>query len=198
VVPLSAGGRIRGALMLGRLATAPEFTETDLDMAASFASHAAVALELAQARADQIALAQAQDHDRIAAELHGHVIQKLFALGMELQGDASRSDPLTARRITGYAGALDEIICKIRSSIFGLRQTGAVPGSLQARLLEIINEHALQLGFTAHLRFGGPPELTVDAALPTTSSRSPARRYPTARGTPTPAPSASPWTCGTG
>ena len=165
VVPLAAGGRIRGALMLGRLATAPEFTETDLDMAASFASHAAVALELAQARADQIALAQVEDHDRIAAELHGHVIQELFALGMKLQGDASRSDPLTAHRITGYVGAIDEIICKIRSSIFGLRQTGTVPGSLQARLLEIINEHAPQLGFTAHLRFAGPPELTVDAAL---------------------------------
>ncbi len=165
VVPLAAGGRIRGALMLGRLATAPEFTETDLDMAASFASHATVALELAQARVDQIALAQVEDHDRIAAELHGHVIQELFALGMKLQGDASRSDPLTAHRITSYVGALDEIICKIRSSIFGLRQAGAVPGSLQTRLLEIINEHAPQLGFTAHLRFAGPPELTVDAAL---------------------------------
>ena len=165
VVPLTAGGRIRGALMLGRLATAPEFTETDLDMAASFASHAAVSLELAQARADQIALAQVEDHDRIAAELHGHVIQELFALSMKLQGHASRCDPLTANRINGYVGTLDDIICKIRTSIFGLRQSRAVPGSLQARLLEIINEHALQLGFTAQLRFAGPPDLTADAAL---------------------------------
>ena len=62
-------------------------------MAASFASHAAVALELAQARADQITLAQVEDHDRIAADLHDHVIQELFALGMRLQGHAARSDP---------------------------------------------------------------------------------------------------------
>ena len=50
VVPLAAGEHVRGALMLGGLATRPGFTETDLDMAASFAGHAAVALELAQAR----------------------------------------------------------------------------------------------------------------------------------------------------
>ena len=106
-----------------------------------------------------------EDHDRIAAELHGHVIQELFALSMKLQGHASRSDPLTASRINGYVGTLDDIICKIRTSIFGLRQSRAVPGSLQARLLEIINEHAPQLGFTAQLRFAGPPDLTADAAL---------------------------------
>ena len=54
VVPLAAGEQVRGALMLGRLAARPEFTDTDLDMAASFAGNAAVAMELARARADQI------------------------------------------------------------------------------------------------------------------------------------------------
>jgi GAF domain-containing protein len=58
-VPLAAGERVRGALLLGRLAARPGFTESDLDMAASFAGHAAVAMELVEARADQILLAQA-------------------------------------------------------------------------------------------------------------------------------------------
>ena len=165
VVPLDAGGKIRGALGLGRLATAPEFTGSDLDMAASFASHAAVALELAEARADQITLAQVEDHDRIAAELHDHVIQELFALGMKLQGHVSRGDLVTAEQINGYVGALDEIISKIRTSIFGLRQSRSIPGGLHARLLEIVEEHAPQLGFTAGIRFAGPLERTADAAL---------------------------------
>ena len=43
VVPLAAGEQVRGALVLGRLAVRPGFTDTDLDMAASFAGHAAVA-----------------------------------------------------------------------------------------------------------------------------------------------------------
>src|SRR5271166_59289 len=59
VVPLAAGEQVRGALLLGRLAVRPGFTEIDLDMAASFSGHAAVAMELARARADQIMLAQA-------------------------------------------------------------------------------------------------------------------------------------------
>ena len=41
VVPLTAGERILGALMLGRLAVRPRFTESDLGMAATFAGHAA-------------------------------------------------------------------------------------------------------------------------------------------------------------
>ena len=156
VVPLAAGEQVRGALMLGRLAARPGFTDTDLDMAASFAGHAAVAMELARARADQITLAQAEDHDRIAGDLHDHVIQELFALGMRLQGQVARSDPAAADRVNGYVDTLDEIIKKIRTSIFGLHQPRQAPAGLPARMTEIIEEHALQLGFTAGISFSGP------------------------------------------
>ena len=156
VVPLAAGEQVRGALMLGRLATRPGFTEIDLDMAASFAGHAAVAMELAQARIDQITLAQAEDHDRIAGDLHDHVIQELFALGMRLEGHAARSDPVTAARINGYVDTLNEVIKKIRTSIFGLQQPRRAPVGLPAQLIEIIEEHAPQLGYTADVSFAGP------------------------------------------
>jgi signal transduction histidine kinase len=156
-VPLAAGERILGALLLGRLAACPGFTETDLGMAASFAGHAAVAMELAQARADQILLAQAEDHDRIAGDLHEHVIQELFALGMRLQGHAARSGPAAAERVTGYVDTLDDVIRNIRTSIFGLQQPRQAPATLQARVMEIIDEHAPQLGFTASVSFTLPP-----------------------------------------
>ena len=165
VVPLAVGEQVRGALMLGRLAANPEFTETDLDMAASFAGHAAMAMELARARIDQIILAQAEDHDRIAGDLHDHVIQELFALSLTLQGDAARSDPVGAKRIKGYGDTLDEAIANIRTSIFGLHQSRAAPGGLHARLLAIIEEHAPQLGFTAATRFAGPLDPDPDADL---------------------------------
>jgi signal transduction histidine kinase len=165
VVPLAAGEQVRGALMLGRLAANPEFTETDLDMAASFAGHAAVAMELARARIDQIILAQAEDHDRIAGDLHDHVIQELFALGMTLQGHAARSDPADAERIKGYIDTLDDAIVNIRTSIFGLHQSRTAPVGLHARLLAIIEEHAPQLGFAAAIRFAAPLDPGPDAAL---------------------------------
>ena len=128
VVPLAAGEQVRGALLLGRLAVRPGFTETDLGMAASFAGHAAVAMEVARARADQITLAQAEDHDRIAGDLHDHVIQELFALGMRMQGHAARCDPAAAEQVNGYVDTVDEVIRKIRTSIFGLHQPRAGPG----------------------------------------------------------------------
>ena len=154
-VPLAAGEQVLGALLLGRTAARPGFTESDLGMAASFAAHAAVAMELARARADQVLLAQAEDHERIAGDLHDHVIQELFALGMKLQGHAARSDPATAARVNGYIDTLDEVIKKIRASIFGLQQPRQAPIGLQARVLEIIDEHAPQLGFTAGASFAG-------------------------------------------
>jgi signal transduction histidine kinase len=156
-VPLAAGDRVLGALMLGRLAARPGFTESDLGMAASFAGHAAVAMELAEARVNQVLLAQAEDHDRIAGDLHDHVIQELFALGMELQGQAARGDPATAERVNGYVGTLDEVIRNIRTSIFGLQQPRRAPAALQTRVMEIIDEHAPQLGFTASASFTLPP-----------------------------------------
>ncbi|HEV2536647.1 MAG TPA: GAF domain-containing protein [Streptosporangiaceae bacterium] len=165
VVPLAAGEQVRGALMLGRLAERPGYTETDLGMAASFAGHAAMAMELAQARADQISLAQAEDHDRIAGDLHDHVIQELFALGMTLQGHAARTDPATAERVNSCADTVDEIIKKIRTSIFGLHQPRAATTGLPGRVMEIIDEHTAQLGFTPGIRFAGPLDPGPDEAL---------------------------------
>ena len=165
LVPLAAGEQVRGALMLGRLATNPDFTEADLDMAVSFAGHAAVAMELARDRTDQLTLAQFEDHDRIAGDLHDHVISELFALSMALQGHAAGADPATADRINGYVDTLDEIIKKIRTSIFGLHRPRQSSAGLPARLRELIEEHTPQLGFAAGLRFAGPLDPGPDGAL---------------------------------
>ncbi|HTW01278.1 MAG TPA: GAF domain-containing protein, partial [Streptosporangiaceae bacterium] len=164
-VPLVAGERVLGALLLGRTTARTGYTESDLGMAATFAGYAAVAMELAFARADQVLLAQAEDHERIAGDLHDHVIQELFALGMKLQGQAARSDRATADRIYGYIDTLDEVIKKIRASIFGLQQPRQAPASLQSRMVEIIDDHAPQLGFTAGVSFAIAPGIELDESL---------------------------------
>lgn len=68
VLPLVGTQRVRGALIVGRLQGRPRFTAANLEMATTFANHAAVALELADARADQERVALLEDHDRIARE----------------------------------------------------------------------------------------------------------------------------------
>ena len=134
-------------------------------MASSFAGHAAVAMELALARTDQMIMAQAADHDRIAADLHDHVIQELFALGMKLQSQASRGDPAAAQPIYDCVDTLDRVIAKIRTSIFGLQRPPPDPGGLRARLLELVDEHTPQLGFTPGIQFTGALAWDADEAL---------------------------------
>jgi signal transduction histidine kinase len=165
-VPLAVGEQVLGALILGRLASGPGFAESSLQMAAAFAGNAAVTLELARARADQITLARMEDHDRIAADLHDHVIQELFALGMGLQGLAGRtSRPEHAERINGYIDTIDKVIGKIRTSIFQLQARPEDAPALQAELLELIDEHVAQLGFTPRVRLSGSPGAGTDAGL---------------------------------
>jgi signal transduction histidine kinase len=166
VVPLTAGEHTRGALTLGRLADRAGFTETDLNMAASFATQAAVALELGDARDAHERLARAEDRERIAGDLHDHVIQELFALGMGLQGLASITDhPAHLSRIVGYVDALDGVISTIRGTIFQMQPSRHDPAGLQARTLDIATEHTSQLGYTPQLRFAGPLDLAVDEGL---------------------------------
>jgi signal transduction histidine kinase len=167
VVPLTAGEHTRGALTLGRLADRAGFTETDLNMATSFATQAAVALELRDARDTHERLARAEDRDRIAGDLHDHVIQELFALGMGLQGLASVTDrPAHVTRIVGYIDSLDKVISTIRGTIFQMQQPiGHDPTGLQARICDIATEHTPQLGYTPQLRFAGPLDLAVNEGL---------------------------------
>jgi signal transduction histidine kinase len=58
-------------------------------MATAVANHAALALELADARADQQRMLLLEDRDRIARDLHDHVIQRLFGTGLTAQSTAS-------------------------------------------------------------------------------------------------------------
>jgi signal transduction histidine kinase len=166
VVPLAAGDEVAGALIVGRLAGSPGFTDASLDMAAAFAAHAAVSAELAQARVQQIALARLEDHERIAGDLHDSVIQELFALGMGLQSLAGRtSTPAHAKQLSDHIDNIDKVINKIRDSIFQLQSREKETSGLQARIVEIIGEHASQLGFTAGIAFAGDLDSSVSAAL---------------------------------
>jgi signal transduction histidine kinase len=133
-------------------------------MATTFANHAAVALELADARADQQRIVLLEDRDRIARDLHDHVIQRLFGAGLSVEGVASGmpATPATAR-LAEVVTNIDETIRQIRTSIFQLRGPLAVgTGGLRARLLEVARELRPLLGFDAHMDFVGP----VDAAIP--------------------------------
>jgi signal transduction histidine kinase len=170
IVPLLGTHRVNGVLTAGRRAGRPRFTSEDLDMAAGFANQASIAVELAEARAEQQRSALLDDRDRIAADLHDQVIQQLFAAGLSLQSVATTLSPGTAKnRILATVSDLDDTIRQIRTTIFELQPTAATAAGTRARLLDVIAEQASALGFSPTTRFTGildtlPADITEDLA----------------------------------
>jgi signal transduction histidine kinase len=157
LLPLGVPGNVRGVLTVGRYPGSLPFPRLAVDMVATFAAQAGVALELAERRRDAERLAVLQDRDRIGRDLHDLVIQRLYATGMSLQGTVQlipRSE--VADRVGAAVDALDETIKEIRSAIFSLQSaTDAKRQSLRERILQVVREMTVPLGFAPSLRLVG-------------------------------------------
>lgn len=167
VVPLVGFGRVRGALTVGRVRGRAGFSSADLDMVTVFANHAAIALELDDARTDQQRVALLEDRDRIARDLHDHVIQSLFAIGLSTQSVAASMAAGPQRdRLAASVEDIDATIRQIRTSIFQLAGP-LLPerATLRARLLAIVLDLERALGFRPTVEFLGPIDFVVDAAI---------------------------------
>ncbi|MFJ4989815.1 GAF domain-containing protein [Streptomyces sp. NPDC088732] len=157
-VPMSTPHGVRGALLLARAQGEPAFTEIETAPLTDFAGAAALAMELAERRRSAEQLAQLEDRDRIARDLHDLAIQRLFATGMTLQSAVRFVDhPQASERLLRAVDDLDETIKIIRSTIFGLRAHDAGSGrkGLRVRVAGTVEEAVPVLGFTPALRMEG-------------------------------------------
>ena len=164
LLPLRATDTVAGVLVVIRRAGAPPFTAEDLDMMAAFADQAALAWQLASTQRQMRELDVLTDRDRIARDLHDHVIQRLFAVGLALQGTIPRSNrPEVQQRISECVDDLQQVIQEIRTAIFDLH--GASPGStrLRQRLDDAIAQFSSSELRTT-VQFVGPLSV-VDAGL---------------------------------
>lgn len=167
VVPLRGSRRVHGVLTLARLTGRGGFSAEDLEMAAGFANQASVAVELAEARVEQERTAMLDERDRIAADLHDHVIQKLFAAGLSLQGVAvALGGGPAAERVTAVVHDLDDTIRQIRTTIFELHELSREgPSGIRGRLLKVVADVVPVLGRPPVVRFGGLLEDTLSPGL---------------------------------
>ena len=162
-LPLLGTQGSRGAVLVARVPGRHRFNEADLDIATTFAQHAAVALELADARADQQRMMLLEDRDRIARDLHDHVIQRLFAAGLGVQSvAASAGSDSGASRLNTIVDDLDETIRQVRTTIFELRgPLTPQPSTVRSQVVDVIDEVVPMLGFSPALRFTGPVDTIV-------------------------------------
>ncbi|BBY14570.1 sensor histidine kinase [Mycolicibacterium litorale] len=164
VLPLRAADTVAGVLVAVRPPGARRFTAEQLDVTAAFADQVALAWQLATSQRRMQELEILTDRDRIARDLHDHVIQRLFAVGLSLQGTLARvRDPDVQQRLAGNVDDLQAVIQEIRTAIFDLH--GGAPGAtrLRQRLDEAIGQFA-GAGLHTTTQFVGPLSV-IDAAL---------------------------------
>ena len=143
---------------------AQPFNNEQLDMMAAFADQAALAWQLASTQRQMRELSILTDRDRIARDLHDHVIQRLFAVGLALQGTIPRARvPEVQQRLTDCVDDLQEVIQEIRTAIFDLHGASSGVTRLRQRLDEAIAQFSSS-DLRTTVQYTGPLSV-VDAAL---------------------------------
>jgi signal transduction histidine kinase len=165
-IPLVASSAVHGALVVSRSPGGGRFRPADLEMAADFAGRISVAMQLATARADQQRMVLFEDRSRIARDLHDHVIQQLFATGLELQNVARALSPGTiADRVTRSINTLDSTIARIRTVIFAISRAHGETPTVRNRIIDLARELADALPPDPRIEFSGPVDLVITDSL---------------------------------
>jgi len=157
LMPLRSEGDTLGVIAVARNATQPPFDTAYLDLVSDFADHAAVALTLAIARDRTQELMLLADRDRIARDMHDQVIQRIFAVGLALQGIAGRvrSQEISGR-LTNCIDDLQSVIDDMRRTIFNLQHGADSAGAFSQRLQEAIGRLTDSQDIATAVRISGP------------------------------------------
>lgn len=164
VLPLRATDTVAGVLVALRPADAYPFSAEQLDMMAAFADQATLAWQLATSQRRMRELDILTDRDRIARDLHDHVIQRLFAVGLALQGTIPRARSTEVQqRLSGCVDDLQEVIQEIRTAIFDLHSAPGGVTRLRQRLDGAVTQFSSPELRTT-VQFAGPLSV-VDTGL---------------------------------
>jgi len=168
-VPIRVGDTVFGNLYLTDKLSGEVFSDVDEELVVGLAAAAGVAIERARLHSHLQRLALLDDQERIARDLHDSVIQRVFGVGLLLQGTRhlTHSDPDAAvTRIDAAIDELDLTVKYLRTAIFGLdmRTHGGPPG-FRSRVLELATESAGGLGFEPVVMFDGPIDAHIDGDL---------------------------------
>ncbi|PUB27575.1 histidine kinase/DNA gyrase B/HSP90-like ATPase [Promicromonospora sp. AC04] len=168
VWPLGEPGSARGVLAAARVRGQEPFSSVVVEALSAFAAQGAVALELAEGRADAERVVLLRDRERIARDLHDLAIQRLYATGLSLQRVARTAPPQVAEQLNTAVDELDETISLVRTTIYRLQSDDGSGGAsgrrvgLRSRVITEVDAVATALGFPARLRFAG----AVDTLVP--------------------------------
>jgi signal transduction histidine kinase len=97
------------------------------------------------------------DRDRIARDLHDHVIQRIFAAGLALQSTLQRTESGDVRqRLARTIDDLQDTVQDIRTTIFDLQSTSHSATRLRQRINAAVLELTENVSVRAVVRMFGP------------------------------------------
>ena len=166
VVPIIAGGVAAAELTVVRVRDDEPFDLGARLIVKSLGEQAALAYEFEKARLMSEQNMLVGDRERIARDLHDHVIQRIFAAGLSLQASLSWiGEPATLVRISEVVEVLDETIREIRNTIFSLSMSREHARSVRAQITEVVREVRAALGFDPQVQFVGRDDATLPIRL---------------------------------
>jgi signal transduction histidine kinase len=164
-VPVRVRGEVYGNLYLTNKVDAAEFSEDDESTAMALALAAGIAIENARLHTVMRERTLTEDRDRIARDLHDSIIQRLFAVGLSLQGTAHMIErPEVVSRISDAINKLDDTIRQLRTAIFDLEVTITQEG-FRRRVYDLLFELAPVIGSHPQVTFSGPVDSGVTGPL---------------------------------
>jgi signal transduction histidine kinase len=162
-VPISVRGTVFGNLYLCDKAGGEPFSDIDEELTVALATAAGVAIDNARLHSRVADLVLFEERDRIARDLHDTVIQRLFAVGLGLQGAVQLADtPALRDRLEGFTDDLDDTVREIRSTIFQLHSARTDGASLRRSVIELCAESARTMGFEPAVQLSGPVDTATD------------------------------------
>ncbi|WP_326836520.1 GAF domain-containing protein [Amycolatopsis rhabdoformis] len=157
VVLLRSGESTAGVLLAVRAPGAARFAEQELQIVSAFADQASLALRDAENQAARRELDVVVDRDRIARDLHDHVVQRLFAVGLQMRDTLRHAGtPAVAARLGRHVDQLQEVIEEIRSAIFELHTAPGRGRGLRASLQHAITDTTGDSAIRTSVRMSGP------------------------------------------
>ena len=112
---------------------------------------------LASGREHTRQLSIVAERERIAHDLHDHVIQRLFAAGMDLQGTVARvRSPEVSERLNRTLDDLQTIIEEIRATIFQLKSPLENDGGFRNKLQQVVADLTENRDIVITVRMHGP------------------------------------------
>lgn len=166
IAPIFRADSIIGLLITVRNAKAPDYAASDVAMVNSFADQAGIAIDKMRSAEAVSRVELLEDRNRIARDLHDHVIQRIFAAGLSLKAVATRlGDSPESAKLTEQIAELDHTISDIRHTIFALQRGTRGTDGVRSRVLEILERVSDSFDIEPRVQFSGPVDLITDAAL---------------------------------